>query len=820
MTRLIRSVKERSLHSPLRKAAALWVVVAGLAVLAVGVTGVCGAYLLLHASLPKVEGHVALPGLEKPVVVVTSHLGVPTIQAADSLDAWRILGYVEAQNRFFQMDVLRRLGGGDLAALLGKSAVQEDLRRSRFGFRKAAERVYLDASPQQKARLEAFSLGVNEGLQELATKPWPYWVLGASPRPWKPSDCILVMYALGFMLHSPWNEQKLELSLLHLRTLYSGPVLKFLMSPDEHWSAPLIGTVPAPASVPGAAQINLANSQARLSLPLTLPRFGGSTAIAVAGLKAAHGQALVAAAPTLTLTNPPLWYRAKLMYQGSTKLGRKVVLSGIFIPGVPFMMAGSNGYIAWSLTNVGGDWTDLVKTQIQRHGTPSYETPSGSQVLTNRQITIHVRGAKPVRSTVSTTVWGPIIGWSRPNQAIVVHWALDQPGAMNLAFMRLGKARTVSSALAIAQTSGIPEENFVVADHKGNIGWTIAGRIPRRISGCNYSIPESWSNGKCGWKGWLGPRSYPVVVNPKDGYLVVGQNRTDARKEGAVLGLIHFSDGAGVREISSELSAQIARGHDITPEKLLHLQLDEKSLFMERWKKLALSILRPSALKFHRKRQAFRQQLVHWSGQASEKSVGYRLVRDFRLYVAEAVFAPILGKLQRHYPDEGLPFLLQMEGPLWALVSKRPKNWLNSRFPNWNSLFLYAIDHVIAKLWSPDAGFSRALWGNKNQVAFGTPFKSAWGILAPWVSGPRVGLPGGRYTPRVQIGNFGASYRIVVAPGNKTNDVDILEISGGQTDNPLSTWYRAGLRTWITGKKEAVKSGKNPSRLRFIPSPF
>lgn len=796
------------------KVVSLWGAVVLLAGLSAAVIGVGGVYWVVHASLPQVKGQVTLPGLERPVIVVRDDSGTPTVQAADSLDAWRVLGYLEAQDRFFQMDILRRLGGGDLAALLGKSALPVDLRRSRFGLRKLAEHVYLNASPQQKARLEAFSLGVNEGLQNLGAKPWPYWILGVNPKPWAPSDCILVLYALGFMLHSPWKNQQLAVS--HLRALYPRPVFRFLMAPDVHWAAPLVGSVPTPATIPGTAEIDLHTETTKMSLPLALPNYGGAIAVAVAGEDAAHDQPLVSAAPTLALTNPPLWYRARLEYRSVTSPGKQVVLTGVFVPGVPFMMAGNNGYIAWSLTGTGGERTDLVRVRIHRSGQLRYKTPSGSQVLTERRVLLKVRGEHPVRAVVSTTIWGPVIGWSRADQAVVAHWALVQPGGMNLKFMSLARAHNVSDALVVAQRSGIPEENFVVADHAGNIGWTIAGRIPRRISGCNYSIPESWSNGKCGWRGWLSTQSYPAVVNPKGGYLVVGENRVDTRAKGAVLGLFHFADGAVVHQIVGKVNTQIIRGHPITAEQLFRIQLGEKAIFMQRWKTLALSVLRASALKFHSKRRAFKLQIEHWSGKATVNSVGYRLIRDFRINVAEAVFAPILGKFRHHYPTGQLPFLEQMEGPLWALVSKRPMNWLNSRFPTWNALFLYAIDRAIAKLWVPGSGFSREPWGDGNQVTFSSPYGFAWGPLAPWLRGPRAKLPGGRFTPRVQMGKLGASYRLVVSPGDVSKG-GILEVAGGQTDNPLSIWYRGGLQNWIAGTKVSLSPGKAQYRLRFNP---
>ncbi len=797
-----------------------------LALIVVTILVVVIGYFLLRGSLPQTQGTVRLPGLNGAVSVTRDAHGVPTIRATDALDAWRVLGYLEAQDRFFQMDVMRRMAAGDLSALVGASALKLDRSHARFDLRTRAERIYLDAPPAARARLVAYTLGVNEGLSALDVRPWPYLLLRTQPQPWRPADCVLAIYAMGWMLQDPTAPRKQAWAAL--RSLYPAPVIAFLSAPDTVWATAMAGTLPALPPIPGTRAIDLsavppsvtvsaADSMVNLSLPQPQP---GSNSFAVSAWLSKSGHALLANDPHLTLRVPPTWYRARLVYPGvAAGATAPITLTGVFLPGLPALVIGTNGHIAWGLTNSGGDWTDLVRVKPMTGATPqaapSYATPAGTATLTVRHELISVRG-EPARPFVSKqTIWGPVISTTAGGDLLVSHWALAQPGGVNLDFMRLDSLTTVKQALAVVAHAGIPAQNFVVVDDKGHIGWSIAGRIPARKAGCNYSVPQSWASGHCGWTGWLDPGDYPRIVDPSQGYLVTANNRVDASESAVLtLGDEGFADGARAHQIAGDLQRLAQRGN-ITARDLQQVQLDDRALFLARWHDLLLQVLSPSALAFHPLRQALRTAVVNWGARAATASVGYRLVRAFRRVVAQSVFASELKRLHRRDAGARLPFADQIEGPLWRLVTARPRNWLNPAYPTWNALFLYAADAVIHHLWQPGNGFAAATWGARNTVRIDQPLAAAIGPLGYWLNMPPTQLPGDTHMPRVQTPDFGASMRMVVSP--LPSAPGLFELPGGESGHPLSPWYGDEFRAWAEGKPMPFTPGAAKQTLYFMP---
>ena len=788
-------------------------------------------YFLLRGSLPRTHGTERLPGLDGTVTVTRDAHGVPTIRASDELDAWRALGYLEAQDRFLQMDFLRRSAAGDVAALVGPGGLALDRAHAPFDLRRRAQRIYLNASDSERARLEAFTLGVNEGLSALAVRPWPYLLTLQRPRRWRPEDSVLAIFAMGFRLQDPAGHRKRALAAL--RASYPTPVVHFLMAPDTHWAAPMAGQPPSPVPVPATAAFVMgagttpapegASAAAPGSMPAAAPATAvlpapesGSNSFAVAGRLTADGKALLANDPHLHLNVPAVWYRARLVFPARGGNHEPVKLTGAFLPGVPALVIGTNGHVAWGLTNSGGDWADLVKVKPGPGSPPTYATPNGTATVAVQKRMLQVHGGKPRLLKIERTRWGPVIGRTGDGDLLVSHWALAQPGGVNLGFMHLENASSVKQTLDIAAHAGIPAQNIVAADDQGHIGWSIVGRIPARRNGCDYRVPESWADGRCGWDGWLPPDAYPRVVDPVRGYLVTANNHVSDSAAGDLLGGGRYADGARAHQIAGDLH-KLAQSGDIKPPDLLGVQLDDRARFLARWRKLLLTVLGPSALDFHPHRRALRKAVSHWSGRASVDSVAYRLVRDFRAEVAREVFAPVLKRLRRHDADARLPFSDQIEGPLWRLVTERPKNWLNPHYPTWNALLLHAADSLTDRFWKPGSGFARATWGRRNTVRVTHPLAPVLGPFGSWLNMPVMQLPGDKHMPRVQAPAFGASMRMVVTPDPAADG--LFELPGGESAHPLSPWYSDEFADWAHGRPAPLAPGKPVATMHFTPWP-
>lgn len=796
------------------KRAALW---AGGILAAVLIVAGAAVYGLLYASLPQLDGRVRLVGLGAAVTVTRDAHGVPTITAKNGLDAARVLGYLHAQDRFFQMDLLRRAAAGELAELVGPAALERDRERRRFRMRAVAERALRALPPRQRAVLDAYTLGVNEGLAALTVRPFEYLLLRAGPTRWRPEDSLLVIAAMYFDLQDENDERERALATMHA-TLPEA-LYRFLRPAGTVWDAPLEGKPFAPPPIPGPKVFDLrklaqpkADAAPRRAAPA--PLFAGSNNWAVAGERASGRSALLASDMHLHLGVPPIWYRARLVYPLPGKSHRQVDVTGVTLPGLPGIVAGSNGHIAWGLTNADGDWVDLVAVEPDSDDPGRYRTPGGYRAFDDHREVIHVRGAPDKTLDVRTTIWGPVIGKGPAGEPLAVHWVAEQPSATDLDFWNLSAARSVEDALAIAAHAGIPEQNFVVADANGNIGWTIAGRIPRRRGGYDPSLPSAWASGDNGWRGWLSPDNYPRVVNPENGLLWTANNRVAGGKSLAILGDGGYALGARARQIRDDLENLNEKA---TPAAMLAIQLDDRALFLARWQRLLLRLLTPDAVAADTRRAVFRRYVQAWGGRAATDSVGYRLVRAFHERLRGEVLAALTAPCRARDPDFEVPALPQFEGSLWKLANAKPPNLLDPRYPDWNTLMLATVDAVIADLWEPESGLEHQTWGRRNTVRVRHPLSRAVPLLSPLFDMPVLELPGDSNMPRVQDVAFGASERMVVAPGDEANG--IFELPGGQSGHPLSPFYGDEFMRWASGKPTPFLPGSPAHTLVFEPAP-
>jgi penicillin amidase len=762
-------------------------------VLSVLVLGAAGAgawfYFQLRASLPQLDGAMTVPGLSAPVTIERDALGVPALRGRTRADVARALGFVHAQDRFFQMDLLRRPAAGELAELFGQPALDHDKTVRVQQFRMRARAVLAALAPDEGAVLAAYTEGVNAGLRSLRAKPFEYLVLHTDPQPWKPEDSVLVIYAMTLDLQDAGNYER---SLTTLRDTYGKSALNFfapLLTPDD---AALDNSTAPLAPVPSAKIIDL--RQLALNSPApAAPRdafvFVGSNAFALSGAHTANGAALLANDMHLALRVPNTWYRASLTWPSPAEatagkpdpLASRLLplasdaplrVTGVTLPGTPVIVAGSNGHIAWGFTNSFADTSDLVSVDLAMGTETLYQTKHGLAKIDTHEETILVKGSAPVTLDVSWTEWGPIIGRDGSRRPLALRWTAHEPAAANFSLMQLETARTAAEALAIAHRAGIPAQNFVVADADGAIGWTIAGRLPKRV-GFDGRLPVSWTFGDRYWDGLLAPDDAPQVLAPASGRLWSANQRMLGGDAFAKIG-----DGGYERPYrAAQIRDDLAALEHATPRDLLAIQLDDRALFLARWQKLLLATLTPEAVAGKPSRAELRRLAENWEGRASTDSVSYRLVRAFRLQVAQLVFAPIFAPCVDAYPDFDYT-RFNYEPPLWTLLTQKPPHLLNPKFPRWDDLLLAAADAVMDDLRREGVPPDRATWGRYNIARIQHPFSRFLpGPLARFLDMPADPLPGDEDMPRVQTIQYAASERFVVSPGHE--DEGIFEMPGG-----------------------------------------
>jgi penicillin amidase len=802
--------------------------------LVIAVAAAVWGWWQMRGSLPQLDGGRALAGLGAPVKVERDALGVPTITGVTRTDVARATGFVHAQDRFFQMDLLRRSGAGELAEIFGTVALPLDRAHRLHGFRHTAEKVVAALPADQRAVLEAYTAGVNVGLAALPKIPWEYLVLRTPPQPWRAEDSILVSYAMWFDLQDATG--RLEQNLRGVQSTLGLAGMNFFAPQGDSWDAALDGSTFAPASLPplrlippeeekvGALVPNGPHAGTTPSvLPDSAPSFvlcalssesslPGSNSFAVDGAHTASGAALLANDMHLSLNVPAIWYRAVFNWRDASGTAHRV--AGVTLPGTPLMIIGSNGHIAWGFTNAYIDTSDVVLVEAESIAQVHYRTAHGWVEIEDRSDPIKVKGQEPVPFTARWTEWGPILSGPEDGRYLALRWNAHEVESTNLNLIELETATTATDAVHIAHRTGMPNQNLLVADASGAIAWTLTGTIPRRV-GYDGRVPVSWAFGDRHWDGWLKLDEIPVIANPAEGILWTANQRLVGGAALAKIGDSGYGGGARGGQIRDDLRQLIASGKKAMPADLLSIQLDDRAVYLGRWQKFLLGVLTDEAVAKKSARADLRDAVRQWNGRASTDSAAYRLVRSYRLKLADRVLAPFFEKATDN--DERFSYSqFHYEDALWRLVQEKPLRMLNPAHKSWESLLLAAADDVIADADKEGVPLKRFTWGRRNTLRMQHPFSSFLpGPLARLLDMPVEPLPGDNDMPRVQGRAFGASERLVVSPGHENEA--IFHMPGGQSGHPLSPYYRSGHEAWVKGEPTPLLPGPAQHTLMLNP---
>jgi penicillin amidase len=770
------------------------------------------AFFLVRASLPQLNGTAATTQLKTTVSIERDALGVATIRGATRPDVSWALGYVHAQERFFAMDLMRRSAAGELSELVGAATSKLDKQHRAFRLRARAEALLAALPPEQHADISAYRDGVNAGLDALASRPWEYWLLGAQPKPWSEADSILVLDAMYFDLNDSTNAR--ELAYTRMKAALPESVFKFLRTASGPWDAPLVGPdMPLPA-LPSESDIDLRKADPKLlklaAAALPPADVLGSNNFAVGGSLTATGAAMVANDMHLGLRVPNIWFRARLQYPSSHKAGEQIDLIGVTLPGLPSLVAGSNHHVAWGFTNSYGDWLDWVRVNLDPADKNQYRTTDGLQPITQNTEIIKVHGAADEKLDVRETKWGPILAEDADGTPLALAWTALQPGGINIELLNLDAATSVDEAMAVANRAGMPAQNFTVGDAAGNIGWTIAGRIPRRLGDCDPQLPCDWSRPGYGWDGWLEPAEYPHLPNPPSARIWTANSRTldfDSADYGR-LGDGGFDLGARQRQIRDDLQAK----EKFAPADFLEIQLDDRAVFLESWHaRLRETLAKSDAPDL----AGMKKYTESWSGRADPQSVSYRLVRAFRLEVVDTVLGGFAAAVRAKYPDFAFPRQYQSEHQIEAILAQKPAHLLPPGYADWDTLLRQCAQRVAAKLGAQPGGLEARTWGEVTTTNIAHPLSAAVPLLGKLIDMPAEPLPGDSNMPRVQGATFGASERFGVQPGHEESGY--FHMPGGQSGNPLSPFYGAGHEDWAQGKPAPFLPGEPKYKLVISP---
>jgi penicillin amidase len=686
---------------------------------------------LLGLSLPQHQGTVQLKGLTASTQVTFDALGIPTITAKNREDAMHSLGFVVAQERLFQMDLIRRQLSGQLSEILGEKLLDSDRWHRQMGFTQVAKAIYAQLPIDQRQVLQAYADGVNQAYAAMPVLPFEFLLLHYQPEPWSPEDSLLSVLSMYEALS--WTGDRERMMTVMKAALPAEVVAYFTPAFDHYTELLMYGAVKNKTpTMPVAALARLLNDKAAQTTNLTavkteqIPK--GSNAWLVSGKKTKNHHALLANDMHLQLRVPNIWYRAQLQYQD-------VHLKGFTLPGLPLLLAGPNEHIAWGFTNAEGDFTDLVILQLDPQNPNRYLTANGYVEFGKRIETIHVRDQADQLLTVKTTQWGPVDAKLLLGKPVAIHWTALDAATTDLDFLHLDSVKTAAEAMALFNHAGSPPLNALVADNQGNIAWTLAGKVPQRI-GFDGLSSESWSDNSHRWAGYVPTEQLPRTINPASGMIVNANQRMVDSRYPYDIGK-YYDNGYRAYRIHQQLAAM----RTINERSLLTVQMDTHTEFYRFYQQLALNALPVE----NRALQSLRTSIAQWDGQAERQSTGLAVLIEFRKRLLATVIAPYMAKCKRLDPEFEFYWAL-IDDPLQQLLTLKLTRLLPNpkQYRDWNDLIykqLIAAYISVAKQ-TPIKSGQLAPWGQTNHADISHPFSQVLPFLQPILDMPHKPLAG------------------------------------------------------------------------------
>ena len=523
----------------------------------------------LQGSLPETDGEiVGLSALAAPALIERDEAGTVTILAAHPQDASFALGYAHAQDRMWQMELMRRAGAGRLSEVVGEAALPSDKLLRTLGLHRLAETAYERLSERARSHVDSYVAGIN-GYLETRSGPLPpeFLIAGIEPEPWVPADSLVWARLMSLQLAGNWFSEITRARML--KAGLSPEQIELLYLPFEGNDGTL--TAPDLSALERVGDRRLAALEEML--PDVLRPRRASNAWAVNGPLSPTGRPLLAGDPHLGLQSPNLWWLARVESPGYLRVGA-------FVPGVPFLVIGHNGAIAWTFTTTHSDTQDLFVERVDPADPARYLTPKGSQLFETRIERFDVDG-ESVEHTVRMTRHGPVVSDALGDAAdaaqegtvlALASASLAEDDDTSQALFELGMAIDGESVQRALRKFHSPQQNVLFADTSGHMGMISAGRVPLRASGDGFFPSPGWT-GTHDWTGWAPFEALPQSMDPAGNVLINANERVVGADPGLFIAQ-SFDAPYRARRI-----ADLIRSGDRSMEAFAAMQMDTLSLF-------------------------------------------------------------------------------------------------------------------------------------------------------------------------------------------------------------------------------------------------
>jgi penicillin amidase len=776
----------------------LWLLLI-LVLLAAGV--VSYAYLIARLALPQLDGRLQVKGLSAAVRVTRDGHGVPAIEAASLEDLFLAQGYVTAQDRLWQMDVMRRFGAGELSEILGADTLKIDREKRILGLRAAARKSLQMASPRDRSYFDAYARGVNAFIETHGDSlPIEFHILKYRPKPWQAEDSIVIAnqmvrdlnyFTFGDTLAREKILAKLgpELTadLYVNRSWHDRPptVMREDLTDQENQGDSNDEDDDDDDDGPDNSVTQQRGAGAEIWAQQAPEAVNGSNDWVVSGAHTVTGKPLLSNDMHLGHQMPNLWYEAHLE-------SGNLDVAGVTLPGMPYVIVGHNQRIAWGFTNVGPTVTDAFIENFNGQG--AYQTPQGWQQPEHRAEVIHVKGQADVALDVKITRHGPIVTDILPGETrqIALRWTLYD--GLHMPFFDVDSAQNWEEFRKAFSQLDAPGQNVVYADVDGNIGYQTTGRMPIRAAG-DGSLPVSGADDAHEWTGYIPFDKLPSIYNPPSGVIATANARITP-------------DGYPY-SISAEWEAPwraeriyhvLESGRKFAAADMLALQNDvhsENDLFAaERFVYAIDHASKPSA----RAKQAA-ELMRNWDGRMlgslAAQTIAVRSAQELTRLLLEPRLGPAPeDPKQQDTTLSWKTYHWQMR-TVWLqnILLHQSKRWLPEKYPNYNELLTAAVEAAVNGPAPQDLASWH--WGSVNAAEIEHPVLGKIPLIRRWAAPGVREQSGSGYAVKAVTPHHGPSERLTANLADL--DQSTLNTVTGQGGNFLSPYYMDQWQAWYEG---------------------
>ncbi|MFF2753869.1 penicillin acylase family protein [Psychrobacillus sp. NPDC058041] len=754
-------------------------------ILALSVITVFGLNIYLSNSKPIIKGNLTLNALDSDVKVIRDAMGVPHIQAKSDADLYRAQGFVQAQDRLFQMDLARRQASGRLSEIVGEAALNTDKFFLTFSLRDAAEKSYEGYNAEAKDVLKWYAEGVNEFISFAKRDnklSYEFKLLGYEPEEWTPIDSLTIGKYMAYDLGGNWSSLAIR-----------------------HWALNELGEDKAkelfikyPEGAPAIVEANLnnrVNVSGYFDASFLPNEFNGSNNWVVSGDKTESGLPLLADDPHLGLSTPSIWYQMHLESPEQN-------VSGVIFAGIPGIILGHNEDVAWGVTNVGPDVQDLYIEIPNPDNRTQFLYEGKWEEAIVRKEPIKVKGKEAVPFEVVVTRHGPIISdvlfkEEEASALFSMQWTALEPTLELQAILKMNKSSNWDEFETALEDFQAPAQNFVFAAKDGTIAYKANGRIPIRKSG-DGQLPVPGDSDQFGWVGYVSYDELPTVVNPKEGFIATANNQVvdESYK-------YHITDFWAQSYRYERIAQELDSKSNLTKDDMMSLQMDQLNLYAREFLTEMLGSV--EKLDTNGEYKNIIDLLTDWN-QVDDKNLAAPLV--FHKWIKELPRT----LLEDEMPEDVYDMLPGKGNISDQFLRKGYKNETSTWLEEYGGVdkwvydsFVKAIKNITDEFGSNEEKWK---WGEYHQLTFDHPLSGVSPILAYLLNPKPVPIGGSNIT--VQAAGFGedgrvdhgASWRFVADLSDLSQTYHI--VGPGQSGHVKSKWYNDQVMDWAEGKYHAT----------------